>query len=100
MRTVVSLAQVRRQFGQEAFDPLLLNLLDGLLVYAGDPSVGLHLLPRSRQDVLAVHLVVERMEPPRRTRLRGPIQSSLEFSCLSWGGPSPKGTHRRLPPTN
>src|SRR5215210_4149607 len=100
MRTVVSLAQVRRQFGQEAFDPLLLNLLDGLLVYAGGPSVRLHLLPRSRQDVLAVHLVVERMEPPRRTRLRGSIQGSLKLLRFVWGGPSPLGTHQRLPPAN
>jgi hypothetical protein len=37
------------------------------------------------------------MEPPRRTRLRGPIQGSLKFSRLVMGGPSPSGTHQRLP---
>ena len=37
------------------------------------------------------------MEPPRRTRLRGPIQDSLKFSRLVMGGPSPSGTHQRLP---
>ena len=40
------------------------------------------------------------MEPPRRTRLRGPIQGSLKLSRFVWGGPSPSGTHQRLPPTN
>src|SRR5258708_7758593 len=40
------------------------------------------------------------MEPPRRTRLRGPIQGSLKLSRFVWGGPSPLGTHQRLPPTN
>ena len=39
------------------------------------------------------------MEPPLRTRLRGPIQGSLKVSRLVWGGLSPSGTHQRLPPT-
>ena len=39
------------------------------------------------------------MEPPLRTRLRGPIQGSLKVSHLVWGGLSPSGTHQRLPPT-
>src|SRR6266542_3148434 len=64
------------------------------------PSVGFDLSPRLSQDVLTVHLVVQRMEPPRRTRLRGSIQGSLEFSRLIWGGSSPSGTHQRLPPSN
>ena len=38
------------------------------------------------------------MEPPRRTRLRGPIQGSLELSRFVMGGSSPSGTHQRLPP--
>src|SRR5437870_5378856 len=40
------------------------------------------------------------MEPPRRTRLRGTIQGLLEFSRPVKGGPSPLGTHQRLPPAN
>src|SRR5439155_1735270 len=54
--------------------------------------------PRLGQDVLAVHLVVERMEPPRRIRLRGSIQGSLKFSRFVEAGSSPSGTHQRLPP--
>jgi len=40
------------------------------------------------------------MEPPRWTRLRGPIQCSLEFSHLVEGVSSFIGNHRRLPPTS
>ena len=98
VRSVAARPQVGRQLGQESFGPVLLNLLDGLLIHAGCPSVGFDLAPRSGQDVLAVHLVVERMEPPRSTRLRGPIQGALELLHLVVGGPSPMGTHQRLPP--
>jgi hypothetical protein len=79
---------------------VLLNLLDGLPIYAGGPSVGFDLSPRLRQDVLAVHLVVQRMELPRWTRLRGSIQGSLKFSRFVKAGFSPLGTHERLPPAN
>ena len=64
----------------------------------GRPSVGLHFPPRPGQDVLAVHLVVQRMEPPRWTRLRGPIQSPLQVSRFVSGGFSLLGTHERFPP--
>src|SRR3982074_358362 len=100
MRSVASFAQFGFQLGEQSLDSLLLNLLDGLPVYAGGSSVGFDLSPRLGQDVLAVHLVVERMEPPRRIRLRGTIQSSLELSHFVEGGPSPLGTHQRLPPAN
>src|SRR4029077_1589590 len=52
------------------------------------------------QDVLAVHLVEERREPPRGLRLRGPIQCPLEFSHLVRGVTSLVGNHQRLPPAN
>src|SRR5438094_8483847 len=97
-RSVAPLAQLGRQFGQEDLDSLLLNLLDGLPIHAGGPSVGFDLAPRLGQDVLAVHLVVQRMEPPHRTRLRGSIQGSLEFLRLVWGGFSPSGTPQPLLP--
>src|SRR5437868_9618010 len=100
MRSVASLTQFGRQLGQESLDPSLLNLLDGLPIHASGPSVGFDLSPRLRQDVLAVHLVVQRMEPPRRTRLRGSIQGSLKFSRFVKGGFSLLGTHQRLPPAN
>ncbi len=44
------------------------------------------------------HLVVERMEPPRGTRLRGPIQCPLELTRLVAGVLSQSGIHRRFPP--
>src|SRR5439155_27033206 len=100
LRPVAFLAQFGFQLGDQSLDSLLLNLLDGLPIHAGGPSVGFDLTPRLGQDVLAVHLVVQRMEPPRRTRLRGPVQGSLKFSRFVWGGSSPSGTHRRLPPAN
>src|SRR5262249_45260516 len=78
VRSVAFLMQFGGQSAQEFLDSLLLNLVDGVLIDAGCPSVGLHLLPRLGQDVLAVHLVVQRMEPPRRIRLRGPIQGPVE----------------------
>jgi len=92
--------QLVPQFGKEFLDSWLLNLLDGLPIYASGPSVGLDLAPGFRQHVRAVHLVVQHVEPPRRTRLRGPIQGSLELSRFVWGGPSPLGTHQRLPSAN
>ena len=49
MRSVASLAQLGRQLGQESLDPLLLNLFDGLPIYAGGPSVGFDLMPRFGQ---------------------------------------------------
>jgi hypothetical protein len=62
LRSVVSLAQFGRQLGQESLDPLLPNLLDGLPIHAGRASVSFDLSPRPGQDVLAVPLVVQRME--------------------------------------
>src|SRR5207244_11785219 len=98
LRAVAVLSQIARQFRQKPLDPVLLNLLDRPLIYAGCPSVGFDLLPRRQQDVLAVHLVVQLMEPPRRTRLRGPIQRPLQLSRFLSGGCSLVGTHQRFPP--
>src|SRR5438105_375561 len=78
----------------------MLDGCDGLPIHTGSASVRLHLLPRSAQDVLAVHFVVERMEPPRGIRLRGPVQCSLEFSHSVRGVGSLSGNHQRLPPAN
>jgi hypothetical protein len=80
--------------------PLAAQSARCLFIYASGAGVCLDLLPRSCQDVLAVYLVVQRVEPPRRTRLRGPIQGSLKFSRFVKGGSSTSGTHQRLPPAN
>src|SRR5439155_6665970 len=92
------LAQVRGENRKELVDPALFDVVDGLPVHAGCPSVRLHLQPRPTQDVLAGHLFEERMEPPRGTRLRGPIQCSLEFSRLVPGVVGPHGHSPTLTP--
>src|SRR5688500_16750050 len=48
-------------------NPAPLHVLEGLPINPSSPTVRAHLPSRSRQDVLAVHLVVERVEPPLRT---------------------------------
>src|SRR5450830_396659 len=95
---VSSLPQFFRQLPKEPLDPFLLNRLNGRAIHARCPTVGLHFPPRPRQEVLSVHLVVQRMEPPRRTRLRGSIQCPLELSCSVHGVVSLIGIHQPLPP--
>ena len=63
--------------------------------------VGFDLLPRSRQQVLAVHLVVPRVAPPLGTRLRGPIRCSLAActpaGCYAAGLVPPRpDSHRQV----
>src|SRR5437016_5187929 len=75
----------RRLVGKCAWDPLPpapLGVAAGLPAHAGCPGARLPLPLRPAQDALAAPLVDERMEPPRGTRLRGPIECSLEFSRL------------------
>src|SRR5262249_44166125 len=97
-RPVAALPQLGGQLPQDPRDPPLLDLLDALPIRARGPPVGLHLLPRPLQDVRAGHLVVERVEPSRGPRLRGPVQCSLESSGGVAGVVSRSGIHRPLPP--
>ncbi|MBM2811014.1 MAG: hypothetical protein HW416_1773 [Chloroflexi bacterium] len=99
LRAISSLSQLGRQLRQKLRYPLLLYGAGGLPIYSRRPRVRLHLLPCPRQDVLAVHLVVERVEPPRRTRLRGPIQCPLKVSHLIWGVVSLR-IHQCFPPSS
>src|SRR5262249_39944361 len=97
-RPIAALPQLGGQFPQELLHPSLLDLPDGLPIRARGPPVGLHLVPRPSQDVLAVHLVVERVQPPPGPRRRGPVQCRLESSGGVDGVVSPCGIHPPLPP--
>ena len=61
-------------------DPVLLDVGDGGLVDAGRAVVGAHRLPRPLQNVPAVDLVVDRVEPSFGVGFGRPVKRSLQFS--------------------
>ena len=61
-------------------DAVLLDVGDGLSVDAGRAAVGAHQLPRPLQNVSAVDLVIERVEPSSGIGLGRPVERSLQFS--------------------
>src|SRR3984885_14931175 len=88
-RTPAPVLQVRGQLIKELGDTMLLDIGDGLLVDAGRATIGAHQLPRPLQDVAAVDLVVERVEPASGIGFGRPVERSLQFSDFVLpGGPS------------
>ncbi len=88
-RTPTPVPQLRGQLVEQPGNAVLLDVSDGLLVDAGRAMVGAHQLPRPLQDVPAVDLVMERMEPSSGIGLGRPVKRSLQFSdFVLLGGPS------------
>jgi hypothetical protein len=81
--------QIHGQLIKELGNAVLLDISDGLIVDAGRAPIGAHQLPRPLQDVPAVDLVIERVEPTFGIGLGRPVERSLQFSdCVLLGGPS------------
>jgi hypothetical protein len=88
-RTPPSLLQIRGQLVKQPAHAVLLDIGDGLAVDAGRAMIGAHQLPRTLQNVPAVDLVIERVEPSPGISLGRPVKRSLQFSDLVLlGGPS------------
>ena len=88
-RTPAPVLQIRGQLVEQLGNAVLLDIGDGLLVDAGRATVGAHQLPRPLQNVAAVDLVVERVEPSSGIGFGRPVKRSLQFSdCVLLGGPS------------
>ena len=85
--------------------PVLLDVSQGGLVNARRAVVAAHRDPRPPQDVFAVDLVPQRMEPSSRIGLGRPVEHMLQCadpvaSDSRQGGPSRiSGTHRSGPPS-
>jgi hypothetical protein len=69
--------EIRGQLIEELGDAVLLDVRDGLPVDAGRAAIGAHQLPRPLQNVAAVDLVVERVEPSLRVGFGRPVKRSL-----------------------
>jgi hypothetical protein len=81
--------QIRGQLIEQPLNSVLLDIGDGLLIDAGGATIGAHQLPRPLQDVPAVDLVVERVEPSPGIGLGRPVKRSLQSSdFVLLGGPS------------
>jgi hypothetical protein len=79
-RTPAPVLQIRGQLVKQPGNPVALNVGDGLFVDAGRATIGAHQLPRPLQDVPAVDLVIERVEPSSGIGLGRPVQRPLQFS--------------------
>jgi len=83
--SIVALSKLGGQLVEEFLDPLALDLLDGDTVHARGSPVASNLLPSALQEVLAVDLVVQRVEASARRPLGRPVQLDLELSGLFSG---------------
>ncbi len=79
-RTPAPLLQIRGQLVEQQADAVLLDGGDRLSVDAGRATVGAHQLPRPLQDIPAIDLVVERVEPSPGVGLGRPVERPLQFS--------------------
>ena len=70
--------QLAGQLAEQPGHPVLLDLGQGDLVDARRAVVAAHRDPRPPQDVLAVDLVIQRMEPPFGIGLGRPVQRMLQ----------------------
>jgi hypothetical protein len=97
--------QLAGQLAEQPGHPVLLDVSQGGLVDARRAVVAAHRDPRPAQDVLAVDLVSQRMEPSFRAGLGRPVQHMPQCadpaaSDSRQGGPSRiSGTHRSGPPS-
>ncbi len=104
-RTPHALPQIAGQLAEQPGHPVLLDISQGDLVNARRAVVPAHRNPRPPQDVLAVNLVPQRMEPSFRVGLGRPVKHMLQSANPvpvdnRQGGPSRiLGTHRSGPPS-
>lgn len=82
---MVARPQRRRNFAQEAINPVLLDLIDALAIHSGCASVGLHSPPRLLQDVIPENLAVQRAETPTRCPLGCGPELSLQLTLFGAG---------------
>ena len=83
--------EVRFQFVEQLSDAVLLYVVDRLLVHASRAFVSAHQLPHPLQNVPAIDLVIERVEPSLGICLSRPVEHSLQFSSVL-----PRGYSRHL----
>jgi hypothetical protein len=97
--------QLRGQLVEQTVNAVFLDLFDGDLVDARCAVISAHQPPRPLQDVPAVDLVIERMEPSPGIGLGRPVKLALQGADRieildTWGGTSHGGTHRPSPLTH
>ena len=101
-RAVAAIPQIRGQLIKQPVHAVLLNHGQSGPVNARRAAVTAHLLPRPLQDIPAVDLVEQRMEPPPGIGLGRPVKRMLQGADpvptdSRQGGPSRNGTHQPLP---
>ena len=90
--------KLRSQLVEASGDPVTLNVVDGPAVDARGAVVLAHLEPSTLQDVPAMDLVIERMEPSSGVGLGRPVERSLQtLDFVQFGGTSHEGTHQPFP---
>lgn len=95
--------QLRGQLVEESGDPVLLDLPEIDRVDARSAVVATHRRPCTRQDIPAVDLVPQRVEPPSGIGLGRPVERMLQGTdrirgrTSPDGGTSHAGTHRAPP---
>jgi gentisate 1,2-dioxygenase len=101
-RTPTTLLQPRGHLVQQPGRPVLLDISDGDTVDTRRAAVAAHVLPRPLQDVSAIDLVPQRVEPSPGIGLGRPVQRMLQGPNRvrhgpQRGGTSQNGTHRAPP---
>ncbi len=90
--------KLRSQLIEESGHPVLLDVVDGPAVDARSAVVLTHLEPSTLQDIPAMDLVIERMEPSSGVGLGRPVERSLQtLDFVQLGGTSHEGTHQPFP---
>ena len=84
VRSIRSLSQFGRQFVEPSVSPVRLDVLEGLAVHPRGAVVGATAQVGEFQDVPAIHLVVQPVEPIPRRSLRFGMQRRPEFLNLRW----------------
>ena len=84
VRSIRSLSQFGRQFVEPSVPPVRLDVLEGLAVHPRGAVVGATAQVGELQDVPAIHLVVQPVEPILRRSLRFGMQRRPEFLNLRW----------------
>ena len=101
-RTPTTLPQLRGHLVQQPGHPVLLDIGDGDPVDTRRAAIAAHVLPRPLQDVPAIDLVPQRVEPSPGIGLGRPVQRMLQGTNRVHHGPrrggtSRNGTHRAPP---
>ena len=89
--SIRSTLQFFRQFVQPSLHPILLDVLEALTVHSCRSAIGFAAFIGKRQNVLPVHLVVQRVETKAGRFLRFVVQRRLQLLNTYWGllGSSP-----------